>query len=98
MSNRIAAYAAAAFLLASVAPAFAGEASLANLTSTVDRPLSPIQASPAAAAATQTPGSVGAMHYAVDGVASSLADVQRQGGNATAGTVRWLAVSESSGS
>jgi hypothetical protein len=108
MSNRIvalsaaaafAAYAAVSAVLVAAAPALAGEASPAIvLSSTVDHPLSPVTPSAAAAAATQSPGSVGAMHYATDGVATSVADVQRQGGKATAGAVRWLASAELTGS
>lgn len=94
MSNRIAAIFAAAAILAPVS-AFAGEITLA---STVDRPLVAIAATRADAAATQSPGTVGAMHYATAGLPVSFNAADLQTGRATAATVRWLAAPERAGS
>lgn len=94
MSIRISTFAAAAALALTATGAFAQD----GLTSTVDGPRAAIGVSQADAAATQSPGTVGAMHHAVAGVATSEADVQRQGGNTTAAAVRWLAAPAQPGS
>lgn len=104
MSNRIvaisaaaafAAYAAATAVILSPVSALAGEVALA---STVDRPLVAIAATKADAAATQSPGTVGAMHYATAGLPASLGGAELQAGRATAATVRWLPAPERAGS
>ncbi|PZQ17108.1 MAG: hypothetical protein DI565_06935 [Ancylobacter novellus] len=95
MSNRIvvlsaagafAAYAAVAATLVFSSPASADEI----VASTADHPQIALRATAADAAATQSPGTVGAMHYAVAGLATDVSAVRRQGGQATAATVRWL--------
>lgn len=98
MSNRfVAAAAAAAFAtyvaagltLATVSSAFAGEV---VATSAVDGPRGPVGLGAAAAAATQSPGTIGAMHYATGGLATSGADVLRQSrGLPTAVYANWSA-------
>ncbi|MFD1704214.1 hypothetical protein ACFSCV_14505 [Methylopila henanensis] len=55
------------------APALASD-----LTSNVDAPKAPFRVSAADAASTQSAGTVGAMHVAVAGRATSLAEVQRE--------------------
>ncbi|GLK56075.1 hypothetical protein JOD31_000993 [Methylopila capsulata] len=85
--TRIASVAAVLATLISTS-AFAGE-----LSSIVDAPKAPVRASAANAAAVQSPGTVGAMHLAADGVATSGADVRRDSrGLLTAANASWRAV------
>ncbi|RXF75371.1 hypothetical protein [Hansschlegelia zhihuaiae] len=84
MTNRIATLSLAAALAALPAVAFAGE-----LVSTVDAPQGETGRTQADLVASYSPGTVGAMHYAVAGVATNGAEIQSQGGRTTAGAVRW---------
>jgi hypothetical protein len=90
MTNRIATLSLAAALAALPAVAFADD----QTASTADRPRAEIGRSQADLVATYSPGTVGAMHYAVAGVATNDAEIQRQGGRTTAGAVRWRVVAQ----
>lgn len=87
--NRFVSAAAAAALLASTGFAVAQDASR---VSTVDRPAAAAGVDAADGAAAYSPGSVGAMHYAVAGRPTSVADVRAQNhGLLTAADARWVA-------
>lgn len=84
--TRIASVAAVLATLVSTS-AFAGE-----LSSTIDAPKAPVSVGAANAAATQSPGTVGAMHLAAAGLATSGADVRRDSrGLLTAANASWRA-------
>lgn len=84
---RIATLTAAALAAIVSAPAFAADLS----SSTVDRP-QPFRVGAAAAAATQSAGTVGAMHVAVAGRATSADEVRKQSrGLVTAANPYWRA-------
>lgn len=87
MTIRIATLSIAAALAALPAAAFAGEPVAA--TSSADAPRVEVGRSQADLAASYSPGTVGAMHYAVAGVATRADEIQSQGGRLTADAVRW---------
>lgn len=85
--NRFATFAAAAALAASTVSAFAQDA----VVSTVDGPAGAVGVTAADGAAAYSPGSVGAMHYAVAGRPTSVSDVRAQNhGLLTAADARWV--------
>ncbi|GLK68395.1 hypothetical protein [Hansschlegelia plantiphila] len=90
MSNVLKSFAISAAIAASTVSAFAQDG-VVSLSTVDSRPAS-LQVTRADGAAAYSPGSVGAMHYAVAGRATSTADVRRESSNQlTAVYAHWVA-------